>query len=147
MSSSKKNGQVNFFRWRHFAMPSMILPSATLSATHFPSFFFNSSFFIRKIFRFYFCFFRNIPFACQPERLEPLLTVVTEGNSKSTNERGPSLVGLLGLSCLYKWFLYCLGCPSRPVQNNVFLTVYYFNACDPDRPASRAGSRAGSPDS
>ncbi len=33
----------------------------------------------------------------------PLLTVETEinGDSKSTNERGPSLVGSLGLSCGY----------------------------------------------
>ncbi len=31
----------------------------------------------------------------------PLLTVETEmnGDSKSTNERGPSLIGSLGLSC------------------------------------------------
>ncbi len=36
------------------------------------------------------------------------------GDSKSTNERGPCLVGLLGLSCRYKRFLFCLGCSSRP---------------------------------
>ena len=36
----------------------------------------------------------------------PLVTVQTEvnGDSKSTNERGPSLVGSLGLSCRYKRF-------------------------------------------
>ncbi len=37
-----------------------------------------------------------------PERLGwPLLTIQTEvkGDSKRTNERGPSLVGSLGLSC------------------------------------------------
>jgi hypothetical protein len=36
----------------------------------------------------------------------PLLSVETEvnGDSKSTNERGPSLVGLLGFSCRYKRF-------------------------------------------
>jgi hypothetical protein len=35
-----------------------------------------------------------------------LLTVETEvnGNSKSTNEKGPSLVGSLGSSCRYKRF-------------------------------------------
>ncbi len=42
----------------------------------------------------------------------PLLTVETEANrdSKSTNERGPSLFGSLGSSCRYKRFLSCLGC-------------------------------------
>ncbi len=36
----------------------------------------------------------------------PLLTVETEliGDSKNTNERGPSLVGSLGLSARYKRF-------------------------------------------
>ncbi len=36
------------------------------------------------------------------------------GDSTSTNERGPSLVGYLGLACRYKRFLFCLGCFSRP---------------------------------
>ncbi len=56
--------------------------------------------------------------AIRTERLErgPLLTVETEvnGDSKTTNERGPSLVGSLGLSCRYKRFSFCLGCSSRP---------------------------------
>jgi hypothetical protein len=47
-----------------------------------------------------------------------LLTVETEvnGDSKSTNEMGPSLVGSLSLSRLCKRFLSCLGlgCSSRP---------------------------------
>jgi hypothetical protein len=56
----------------------------------------------------------------RPERLESggpsLLTVETDLNvdSKSSNERGPSLVGSLGLSCRYKRFLFCLRCSSRP---------------------------------
>ncbi len=45
-----------------------------------------------------------------------LLIVETEVNrdSKRTNERGSVLVGSLGLSCLYKRFLFCLSCSSRP---------------------------------
>ncbi len=52
----------------------------------------------------------------------PLLTVEIEvnGDSKSTNERGLSLVGSSGLSCRYKRFLSCLGCSSRP------RTIYFF---------------------
>ncbi len=53
----------------------------------------------------------------------PLLTVETEvnGDSKSTNERGPSLVGSMGLSCRYNRFLFCIVCSSRPEQNIFFL--------------------------
>ncbi len=36
------------------------------------------------------------------------------GDSKSTNEGGPSLVGLLGLSCRYRRFLSSLGYSRRP---------------------------------
>ncbi len=45
-----------------------------------------------------------------------LLTFETEvnGDSKSTNERGPSLVGSLGLLCRYKRFCFCLVFSSRP---------------------------------
>ncbi len=41
----------------------------------------------------------------------PLLTVQSEanGDSWSTNEKGPSLVGSLGLLCRYKKFMSCLG--------------------------------------
>ena len=44
-----------------------------------------------------------------------LLTIETEvnGDSMSTNDRGPSLVGALGLSCRYKRFLFCLGCSRK----------------------------------
>jgi hypothetical protein len=82
------------------------------------------------------------------ERLErggwPLLTVETEviGNSKSTNGRGPSLVGLLGLACQYKRLLFCL-VPwlLKSARTNVFfLTVYYFNSFVPI--AQQAGQAA-----
>ncbi len=55
-----------------------------------------------------------------------MLTVETEvnGYSKSTNERGPSLAGSLGLSCRNKRFLYRLGCSSWPSIFIFFLTVY-----------------------
>ncbi len=53
-----------------------------------------------------------------PEKGGPLLTVETEVNwgLKSTNERGRSLVGSLGLSCWYKMFLFCFGCSVDQVQ-------------------------------
>jgi hypothetical protein len=62
----------------------------------------------------------------------PRLTVETEvnGDSKRTNERGPSLVGLSGLSRRYKRFLFCLGFSSL-VQNMLLLTVHYFNSFAP----------------
>jgi hypothetical protein len=46
----------------------------------------------------------------------PMLTVGTEvnGDSKSTNERGPSLVGSLDSLCSYNRFLPCHGCFSQP---------------------------------
>ncbi len=52
----------------------------------------------------------------------PLLNVETEvnGDSKRTNDRVLSLVGLLDSSCRYNRFLSCLGCPSHPS------TKYYF---------------------
>jgi hypothetical protein len=64
----------------------------------------------------------------------PLLTVETEvnGDLKSTNERGPSLVGSLGLSC---WCSYNRFFPHRTLLQFLF----------PHPPASWAGSRAGSP--
>jgi hypothetical protein len=86
------------------------------------------------------------------ERLErgwPLLIVETEvnGDSKSTNERGSSLVGLLGLPCRYKRFLPCLGCSSQPSTNIFSLTIHYFNSCVPiaQQAGHWAGNRAGSP--
>jgi hypothetical protein len=72
----------------------------------------------------------------------PVLTVETEvnGGSKSTNERGPFLVGSLVLSCRYKRFLFCLGCSSHPNTKYFFLTVHYFNAFLPI--AQQAGQAA-----
>ncbi len=77
----------------------------------------------------------------------PLLTDETEKNadSKSTNERGPSLVGLLGLSCQYKRFWFCLGCSSWPSIKYLFPPRTLFQFLCIRRPASWAGSRAGSP--
>ncbi len=53
-----------------------------------------------------------------------LPTVETEVNgsvdSKSTNERDYSLVGSLGLSCRYNWFMFCLGCSSWPSTKYLF---------------------------
>ncbi len=89
----------------------------------------------------YFVFCRLYPCSSQPptavfgsERLErggPMLTLETEvnGDSKKTNERGPFLVGSLGLSCRYKRFLICLGCSSPPSKKIFFfLTVHYFKS-------------------
>ncbi len=54
----------------------------------------------------------------------PLLTLETKvnGSSKRTNERGPSLVRSLGLSCRHKRFLFCLGCSSRPSRKYFLCT-------------------------
>ncbi len=67
----------------------------------------------------------------------PLLTIETEvnGDSKRTNERGPFLVGSLGLSCRCNRLLSCLGCSSRP-SSKYFLTVHYFNSFVPTGTAS-----------
>jgi hypothetical protein len=74
----------------------------------------------------------------------PQLTVVIKvnGDSKGTNERGPSLVASLGLSCLYKRFLFSLG-----AQYKIFFpTVHSFNFFVPiAQQAAWQGSRAGSP--
>jgi hypothetical protein len=47
------------------------------------------------------------------------LTIETEvnGDSKRTNERGPFLVGSLGLLCQYKRFLSALAALVGPVKN------------------------------
>ncbi len=78
----------------------------------------------------------------------PLLTVETEanGDSRSTYERGPSLVGLLGSWCQYKRFLSCLGCPIvGPVQNFFSSSHKLFQFICLHSPAGWAGSHAGSP--
>jgi hypothetical protein len=76
-----------------------------------------------------------------------MLTVETKVNrdSKSTNERGPSLVGSLGMSCRYKRFLFCLGCSSRLSTEYVFPHRTLFQFLCPYLTARWAGSRAGSP--
>jgi hypothetical protein len=54
----------------------------------------------------------------------PLLTVETEanGDSKSTNEKGPSLVGSLGSRVpVQEIFISCIGCSSRPSTKYVNL--------------------------
>ncbi len=53
----------------------------------------------------------------------PLQNIETEanGDSRSTNERGPSLVGLFGLTCRWKRFL---AAPVRPVQSIFFSSPY-----------------------
>ncbi len=62
-----------------------------------------------------------------------LLIVETEanGDSKSSNERGPSMVGSLGSSCLYKRFCPALAALVGPVENIFFGTLHYFNSFVP----------------
>ncbi len=82
---------------------------------------------------------------------QPLLTVETEatGDSKSTNERGPSLVGsLIRWACRAgtKSFYSALAALDGQVKT-FFFTLYctLFQILCPHCPASWAGSRAGSP--
>ncbi len=76
----------------------------------------------------------------------PLLTVETEknGNSKTTTERGPSLVGSLGLPTGTRNFCSTLAVLVGPVQKGFFSPD--INSIPlPHHPAGWAGSRAGSP--
>ncbi len=59
----------------------------------------------------------------------PLLTVETEanGDSRSSYERGPSLVASLGFSCRYNRFLFCHVYSSRP-STTYFFSSQYFNS-------------------
>ncbi len=70
----------------------------------------------------------------------PLLTVETamNGDSTSTNDRGPSLVGSLGLLCWLKRFLFSLGCSSRPSKKYFFPHRTQFEFICPHHPASWA---------
>jgi hypothetical protein len=72
------------------------------------------------------------------------MTVETEvnGDLKSTNERGPFLVGKLGLVCRISKIDFCsaLAALVGLVQNIFFLTVHYFNSFVPI--AKRAGQAA-----
>ncbi len=60
----------------------------------------------------------------------PLLTVETEvnGDSQSTNERGHSLFGSLGLLCRFREIDFCpaLATLVDPLQDIFFLTVHNF---------------------
>jgi hypothetical protein len=67
------------------------------------------------------------------------------GDSWRTYERGPSLVGWFGLLCRYKRFLSCLGGSSHPSMKYHFTHRTLFTLLVPHRPATWAGSRAGSP--
>ncbi len=80
-----------------------------------------------------------------PERLEggrPLLTVKIEanGDSRSTNEIGPSLIDSLGSLYRYKRFLSCLDCCSRPSKKYVFphFTHYFRTFVPIAQPAGQA---------
>ncbi len=68
-----------------------------------------------------------------------------KGDLKSSIEWDPSLVGSLGLSCRYKRFLFCHWCFTA--QWKIFFPhrTPYLKSSVPLRPASWAGSRAGSP--
>jgi hypothetical protein len=75
------------------------------------------------------------------------MTVETEvnGDSKSTNERGPSLDGSLGLSCWYMSLLFSLlFALVGPIQKICFPRRTLYQLLCPHPPASWAGSRAGS---
>jgi hypothetical protein len=69
-----------------------------------------------------------------------LLTAVeteVNGDSKSKNERGPSLVGSLGSSYQYKGILSYLGCSMvSPEEIIFFLTLHYFNLCVTPSPSN-----------
>jgi hypothetical protein len=70
------------------------------------------------------------------------LTVETEvnGDSNRTNERGPFLVGSLGLPCRYNSFCFALAAVVGQVQKYVFISVHYFNSFVPI--AQQAGQAA-----
>ncbi len=77
----------------------------------------------------------------------PLLTVETEANggSKSTNKRGPSLIGSVGLYMPVQETFFHLGCSSRPSAKDFFFTLHYFNSfvsIAQQQPVQCAGSRA-----
>jgi hypothetical protein len=77
----------------------------------------------------------------------PLVTVEIEanGDSKSTNDRGPSLVGSLDSSCWYNRFLSGLGCSSQPSTKHYFPHHTLFHFISTHCPATWAGWSAESP--
>ncbi len=62
------------------------------------------------------------------------------GDSKSTDEKGPSLVMFVGLVVPVQETLFCLGCSSWPSTKYIFLTIHYFNSFVPI--AQQAGQAA-----
>jgi hypothetical protein len=66
----------------------------------------------------------------RPEReASAQLTAVSQvnGDSKSSNERGPFLVGSLGFSCRYKRFYPGFGCSTQPSKKKFpHRTLFYF---------------------
>ncbi len=54
------------------------------------------------------------------------------GDSKSTNERGPSLVGLV-MQCWYRRFFSALAALVGLVQIIFSLTMHYLNSLSPSR--------------
>ncbi len=76
--------------------------------------------------------------------LPPTAETEANGDLGSTNERGSSQVSS-GSSCLYQRFLSCVGCSSKPCTKSIFPPRTLFHFMCPHRPASWAGSRAGSP--
>ncbi len=64
------------------------------------------------------------------ERLEKGMAsaVCGNGESKSTNVRGPSLVGSLCMLCRYKDFCSLLAALVYPVQNIFVFTIHYSNS-------------------
>ncbi len=80
------------------------------------------------------------------ENVGPAVETEVKGDSKRTNERDPFLAGLLGLSChiqeifVLPWLLY-----SRPGTKYFSSSHTISISLCPNRPASWAGSRAGSP--
>jgi hypothetical protein len=68
-----------------------------------------------------------------------------DGDSKSTNERGPSLVGSLDPSSQYSRFLSCLGCFNQPSTKYYVSHRTLFHFISTHHPATWAGGRAGPP--
>ncbi len=69
-----------------------------------------------------------------------LLTVetVANGESKSANKRGPSLVGSLGLSCVYKYF-----CSALAALLSGQYKIYFSSPCSISIPLSPSPSKLG----
>jgi hypothetical protein len=79
-----------------------------------------------------------------PAECRPSATEVTR-DSENTNERNPSLIGSLGLTCRYKRLLVCLGCSSRPSTKYIFPYRTQFRFLGPHRSASWANRQRGPP--